>query len=133
MTTLLDTSILIRYLTNDPPHLAEESASIIDSDEALLISPVIIAEAAHVLRSVYAVPREAIVDDLIAVLQKANVGVTGLDTPLAYEALLLCRPSGRVSVADAMLWAEARTANLPVYTFDRRFPDDGIVISRGPD
>ena len=41
----------------------------------------------------------------------------------------MCRPSGRVSIADAMIWAAARTDRASaIYTFDRRFPGDGIEI-----
>ena len=41
----------------------------------------------------------------------------------------MCRDSGRVNVADAMIWAEARTAGIEViYSFDQRFPSDGLEI-----
>ena len=45
------------------------------------------------------------------------------------SGLELCRPSGRVSVPDALIWAMAR-AQPPsvVYTFDRRFPAEGIEL-----
>lgn len=37
---------------------------------------------------------------------------------------MLWRPSGRVSFADALIWAAARaTAEPRVITFDQRFPD----------
>ena len=40
----------------------------------------------------------------------------------------LCRPSGRVLFADALIWAEAVTNGLNVYTFDRRFPNSGVAL-----
>lgn len=47
------------------------------------------------------------------------------------EALLLCRPSGQVSFADALVWAAARSqANAAVYSLDERFPDEGITVLR---
>jgi len=52
-----------------------------------------------------------------------------LPKPLVLEALSLCRPSGRVSVADAFIWASARHAGIDgVYTFDRRFPAANLTV-----
>jgi predicted nucleic acid-binding protein len=43
----------------------------------------------------------------------------------------LCRDSGSVSINDALLWATARgSRHAVVYTFDRRFPDDGVSARR---
>ena len=128
MTALLDTSIIVRYLTNDPPAMARASAEVIERDEDLRISDLVLAEAAYVLTSFYGVPREAIVDSLIDMLRLENVQAASVDTDIACEALLLCRDSRRISFADALLWAEARTERLPVHTMDRRFPDDGITV-----
>jgi hypothetical protein len=59
------------------------------------------------------------------------VQLIGIDRATAVEALLLCRPSGRVSVPDALTWAEARTSGAgAVYSFDRTFPSDGITVRR---
>ena len=47
------------------------------------------------------------------------------------QALLLCRPSGRISFADALVWAAAiETEDKIVYSLDARFPHDGIEIRR---
>ena len=34
----LDSSFIVRYLTNDPPAMAEKAASIIDSEQPLIVS-----------------------------------------------------------------------------------------------
>ncbi len=129
MSDLLDTSMLVRYLTGDPPHLAEISAQVIDGDRALLVTDVVIVETAYVLQSVYQVPRTAIVDSLMALLRKANIGTFRLQKELVLSALMLCRPSGRVSFADALLWAAARSQpGAAVYSLDQRFPSEGITV-----
>ncbi len=129
MSALLDTSMLVRYLTGDPPDLADVSARVIDGEDSLLITDVVLVEAAYVLRSEYDVPRQAIVDQLIALLRKANIETFRLDKHLVIEALFLCRPSGRVSFGDALIWATARSEPDPiVYSLDRRFPDEGITV-----
>ena len=129
MSALLDTSMLVRYLTGDPPDLADASAQVIDGDDPLLITDVVLVEAAYVLRSEYDVPRDAIVDHLIALLRKANIDTFRLDKHLVIEALLLCRPSGRVAFGDALIWAAARSEpDSIVYSLDRRFPGEGITV-----
>lgn len=129
MSGFLDTSMVVRYLTGDPPELAEQAAQIIDHEEGLWITDVVLAEAAYVLTSVYQVPRPIVVDHLIAFLQKANISPFALDKGVVLQALLLCKPSGRVSFADAMVWAAARSAGSRViYTLDARFPSDGLEL-----
>ena len=131
MSDLLDSSMLVRYLTGDPPGLADVSAQVIDGDRALLVTDVVIVETAYVLHSAYEVPRAAVVDGLIALLRKANIDTFRLDKDLVLQALLFCRPSGRVSFADALVWAAARSqAGTAVYSFDARFPDEGITVLR---
>ena len=56
MSGLLDTSIVVRYLTGDPHDLAERASQVIDQEEGLQVSDVVIAETAYVLTSVYKVP-----------------------------------------------------------------------------
>ena len=129
MSGLLDTNVVVRYLTGIPPHMAERSARIIDQEAELQVTDVALVEAAYVLTSFYRVPREAIVDNLIALLRKDNISVFRLDKDLVCQALLLCRPSGRVSFADALVWAAARSSeDKVVYTFDERFPADGVRV-----
>lgn len=131
MSGLLDTSMIVRYLTGDPPDLADVSANVIDGVAPLLVTDVVIVETAYVLMSVYEVPRAAVVDGLIALLGKANIDTFRLEKDLVLEALLLCRPSGRVSFADALVWAAARSqTDAAVYSLDERFPEDGIAVLR---
>ena len=127
----MDTNVVVRYLTNHPLDQAEIAASIVDGMGDLWITDVVLNEAAYVLRNRYAVGREDIVDRLMNFIHKPNISVYGLDKDLVLEGLMMCRPSGRVSFADAMVWAAARSAGAEaVYTFDRRFPSDGIEVRR---
>lgn len=124
----LDTSMVVRYLTGDPP---EQAAKVIDGEEDLQITDVAIAETAYVLISVYHISRSLVVDHLIAFLQKENITLFALDKGLVLQALLLCRPSSRVSFADAMVWAAARSSSAKVvYSLDKRFPADGLEVRR---
>ena len=132
MSGLLDTSILVRYLTGEPANLAEQAAQVIDHEEALQVSDVVLAETVYVLTSVYSVPREIVVDHLILFLQKENIRPFALEKNNVLQALLLCRPSGRVSFTDALIWAAAHeTEEKVVYSLDERFPRDGVEVRKG--
>lgn len=129
MTALLDTSVVVRYLTGDPPRLAARAARIIDSDQQLAVTDVVVAETAFVLSTVYGVARPAAVAALVELLQRTNIATLRLDKGAVIQALLMCRPSRRVSFADAMVWAAARSSRAEmVYSFDERFPADGILV-----
>jgi len=112
--------------------MAEQAARVIDGEEGLQITDVVLAETAYVLTSVYRISRSVAVDHLVAFLQKQNVSPFVLDKGLVLQALLLCKASGRVSFADAMLWAAARSSETKVvYSLDERFPQDGLEVRRG--
>jgi len=125
----LDTNVIVRYLIGVPEDLARRSREIIDQLDNLQIGGVALAEAAFVLTRVYNAPRDNVADSLMGILGKASVSTFGLDKEFALQALLMCRQSGRVSFADALIWAEARSAGSKVvYTFDPRFPSDGLEL-----
>ena len=131
MSSFLDTSFVVRYLTGDPPELAERAAEIIDKEQGLLVTDVVLAETAYVLTSLYQLPRAIVVDHLPAFMQKYNVAPFGLDKDIVLQALLLCRPSVGVSFADSLIWAAARSSrNTVIYSFDTRFPEDGVEVRR---
>ena len=129
----LDTSVVIRYLVGDDHALAQRAQRIIVNDVTLWLTDSTIAEIAHVLTRVYGIPRAATVDELILLIRRPNVRLHSLDLLFTIQALEFCRPSGRVSFADALLWAAARTAGaMAIYTFDERFPTEGLTIQREP-
>jgi predicted nucleic-acid-binding protein len=125
----LDTNVVVRYLTNDPPDMASRAALTIEREAPLYLTDVVIVEAAYVMATLYRYAREDIVDGLIAFVQRSNIAMLGLDKATVLDALLLCRPSGRVSFGDAMIWAAARSTGAAlVYSFDARFPTDGVQV-----
>jgi len=134
MSAFVDTSVLVRYLTADPPAMLDAARRIVDEVDVLVLTDVVLAETAFVLLSVYRVPRRAVVDSLVDVVRKRNISVHAVDKDVAIQALLLCRGSTRVSFVDAMLWAAARSVAgtmaepMIVYSFDERFPAAGIAL-----
>jgi predicted nucleic acid-binding protein len=129
MTAFLDTSVIVRYLTGDYPNMAKQAASIIDGSDEVLVTQGVLQETAHVLTRLYGLSRSFVVDQLIDFVRKASVRPYGINKPILLEALLMCRPSGRVSFPDAILWAVARSSEVSVvYTFDQKFPTTNLDV-----
>ena len=127
----LDTSVIVRYLVGEPAEQAAQASHIILETEGLQISDVVLTETVYVLRTRYQVPRETIIDSLIALIQRDNISVYAMDDDLALQGLTMCRPSGRVSISDAMIWAAARSNGArAIYTFDQRFPSEDLEIRK---
>ena len=126
---LVDTSVVVRYLTGDVPELAERAAALLDGPDPIALHTIVLVETAFVLEKVYEVPRADVVDALIEFLQKKNLRLLDLPKEDAILALLLARPSNRVSYADALLWALARSHGAKrLYTFDAKFPNEGLEV-----
>ena len=129
MTKFLDTSVVVRYIAGIPADQAVVAGMLIDQSDRLIISGVALVETAFVLASVYRVRREDIVDSLVEFVSKQNIETYGLEKRYVLQGLLMCRPSGRVSFGDALIWAEARGGGGDtVYSFDSRFPTEGIEV-----
>ena len=128
---LIDTSVIIRYLTGDDEELSGRAAEIIENEEELIVTDIVIIESGYVLTKLYKIERKIAVDTIIAFLQLSNVSISGMNTSSAFEALLLCRPSNRVSFADAFIWTAVKgSGNKVIYSFDKRFPGEDIEVRR---
>ncbi len=125
----VDTSVLVRYFVQDHPVRGPAAQRLLDGEAEIAVSLVAVAETAFVLARNYGVPREEVVDNLVGLLRKRNVQVIGVDKSLAAAALLMCRPSGRVSFADALIDADTREHGVStMYTFDEQFAAEGLAV-----
>jgi predicted nucleic acid-binding protein len=116
----VDTSVLVRYLVGTPASPARRAAAVVDGEEEIGVSPVALAECAHVLRTQYGVARDDILDSLIGLVQRENVRVLGLRTDVLVGVLVRARGLPGRPIPDALIVA-ARLAYdaLPLVTFDR--------------
>jgi predicted nucleic acid-binding protein len=126
----LDTSVLVRYLVGTPAAQAARAARLIDDDTAEYgVSPVALAECAHVLRTQYEVSQRDIIDALIALVQRANIRVLGQRTDVLVEALVRARDLPGRPIPDAMIvGASLAFEAVPLATFDRDQRRYGIEI-----
>lgn len=123
---LLDTNVLLRFLTGDPPELAERARDLVaqaDSGELELRVPsLIIAEVVYTLESFYRVPKTDVCQKLELFLRSRGIAPVEF---LIFDALDRYSKHA-VHFADAYLAASAAVQNMPVYSFDedfRRFKD----------
>jgi predicted nucleic acid-binding protein len=58
----LDTNVLIRHLTGDPPELATRATAALASAERLLLTDLVLAECVYVLESFYEVERPRVAE-----------------------------------------------------------------------
>ena len=123
-----DTSVLVRYLVGTPAAQARRAAKLIDGDGEIGVSPVALAECAHVLRTQYDVAQRDILDSLIGLVQRANVRVLGMRTDMLVGVLVRARELPGRPIPDALIVAASLAADaLPLATFDRDQQRYGIA------
>jgi predicted nucleic-acid-binding protein len=113
----LDTNILIRHLTGDPPAQARRATALLERAAELLLPDLIVAEVVYVLESFYEVERER-----VAELVRAIVGypaIVVVDAPLLLRALEVYEVE-RLDFAEAYLVASAEASGVgAIASFDR--------------
>ncbi len=57
MTALIDTNVLVRHLTGDPPEMAVRATAYLRTARELLLTDLVVAETVYVLESFYQAPR----------------------------------------------------------------------------
>lgn len=116
----LDTSVLVRYLVGTPSAQARRAAALVDGADEVGVSPVALAECAHVLRTQYGVEPGDIIESLIGLVQRENVRVLGLRTDILVGVLVRARQLPGRHIPDALIVASSLAADaLPLATFNR--------------
>lgn len=117
LTALLDTNVLIRHLTGDPPDLAEKAARLLTHADRLILTDVIAAECVHVLSSFYELPAPRVAEALRSAMAMPSVETPNHD--LLLRALELFEYFG-LGFADCYLVASAEALGVKtVASFDR--------------
>lgn len=117
MNAFVDTNVLIRHLTGDPPGQAAQATRLLSQADQLLLPDLIVAEAVYVLESVYRVPRPRVAELVRAIVAFPSIEVA--DEPILLRALEVYEVH-RLDFADAYLVAEAETSGVnAVASFDR--------------
>ena len=119
---LVDTNILLRFFTGDPPEMAERARALIEQADSgklqIEIPALIVAETIYTLESFYEMPRADVCEKLLAFLRSR--GISPHEPDIVADALERYRTLP-VHFADAYLAAIAAANKQPVYSFDQDF------------
>ena len=119
---VIDTNVLIRYLTNDEPQKAKAVESLLnkasDGELRILIPSIVIAELVWVLESYYRMKAEGIAELVEAILSTPGVEVT--DKGIIASALKLYRDNS-IDLIDAWIISFVKERDIKtIYTFDKK-------------
>jgi predicted nucleic-acid-binding protein len=119
---VIDTNLLVRYLTEDDPSKANEVKRLLlkaaEGAIRLLIPSVVIAELVWVLQSFYKLERGEIVPLLNAILRTHGVEVS--DKAVVADAIAIY-VGDSIDFIDAWIVAFAKAAEVrTIYTFDKK-------------
>lgn len=117
MSAFVDTNVLVRHLTGDPPAMAKRATAMLREASELLLADLIVAETIYVLESFYELPREHIATIVRSLLAFESISVVDRDVLLraveVYEV-------DRLDFAEAYLVACAESTGIGrVASFDR--------------
>jgi predicted nucleic-acid-binding protein len=105
----IDTNVLIRHLTGDPPAQARKATAALRDAEQLLVTDVVFAECVFVLESFYEAPRAQVATTMRALLAMPTVRVA--EQPVLLRSLELYEQD-RLHFAEAQLVAVAEASGI---------------------
>lgn len=119
---LVDSNVLLRFFTGEPPLLFQAAKALIESAERgaviLDVPTLVVAETAFTLESYYKQSRREVARVFIEFFKIAGIRLPERD--LVLNALGRVQATG-VHFVDAYLAAVAREVSIPVASFDRHF------------
>jgi predicted nucleic-acid-binding protein len=117
LSAFVDTNVLIRHMTGDPPAMAARATAALSVADELLLADLVVAECVYVLESYYEVERERIAELMRAALALPSIKTVDRATLLrSLEVYEL----DRLDFAEAYLVAQAETTDIgAILSFDR--------------
>ena len=125
MSAFVDTNIIVRHLTGEPPDMATRATAYLASEPELFLADLIVAETIYVLESFYNTPRDQIATSMRSLVALRTV-VT-VDPALLLRALEVYEID-RIDFAEAYLVACAESSGVNrIASFDRSIDRVGTV------
>lgn len=128
---LVDTNVLIRFFTGEPPAMAAKARRLVERADAgevlLVVLPVIVAETIYTLESFYEMERGKVAEKLLAFLESR--GVEAAESARVNNALRRCREQN-AHFADAYLAAAALELEHPTDSFKQELKIVGVEEAR---
>ncbi len=125
MSAFVDTNIIVRHLTGEPPDMAERATAFLAAEPELLLADLIVAETIYVLESFYETPR-----DHLATAMRSLVALRSVVTvdPALLLRTLEVYELDRIDFAEAYLVACAESSGVNrIASFDRSIDRVGTI------
>ena len=117
MSAFIDTNILVRHLTGDPPTMAAKATRYLELASDLLLTDLVVVETIYVLESFYEAPRSQIADAIRSLV--AFDSIVTVDPALLLRAVEVYEVD-RLDFAEAYLVANAESTGVNrVASFDK--------------
>lgn len=117
ISAFVDTNILVRHLTGDPPEQAARATKFLAAADELLLTDLVVAEVVYVLESFYEEPRPRTAELVRAIIAFPTIVV--LDPAMLLRALEVYE-TDRLDFAEAYLVAQAERSGIGVVaSFDK--------------
>ncbi len=117
MTAFVDTNILVRHLTGDPPAMAKRATAFLASQPELYLADLIVAETVYVLESFCKAPRDQVAAAMRSLI--AMRSMITVDPALLLRAVEVYQVD-RLDYAEAYLVACAESAGVgTIASFDK--------------
>ncbi len=126
----LDTNVVIRHLTGDPPEMAARATAALAAPDQLMLADVVVAECVYVLEFFYEVERRKVAELMRAAIVMPSIKT--VDRPSLLRALEVYEVD-RLDFAEAYLIAQAEgTGVRTILSFDQSVDRVGTVERREP-
>lgn len=117
VSAFVDTNVLVRHLTGDPPAMARGATAFLGSERDLLLTDLVAAETVYVLESFYEAPREQVATAMRSLI--AFDSIVSVDPPLLLRAVEVYETDW-IDFAEAYLVACAESTGIGrIASFDR--------------
>lgn len=117
MSAFVDTNVLVRHLTGDPPDIAARATAYLRAERQLLLTDLVAAEIVYVLESFYQAPRDQVAQAVRSIV--AFDSIVCIDPALLLRAIEVYETE-RIDFAEAYLVACAESTGVGrVASFDR--------------
>lgn len=125
MSAFVDTNVLVRHLTGQPPDMASRATRYLQAADGLFLADLVVAETIYVLESFYEAPRRQVAEAIRSLLAFESVVV--VDPALLLRAVEVYE-TDRIDFAEAYLVACAESTGVArVASFDRSIDRVGTV------
>lgn len=117
MSAFVDTNVLVRHLTGDPPKMAARATKYLETEKRLFLTDLVAAETVYVLESFYEAPRGTVASAIRSLV--AFRSIVTVDPAVLLRAIEVYEID-RLDFAEAYLVANAESTGVnKVASFDK--------------